>query len=457
MAYRELVTRPVLNWSFVTLAARTPVAMAPLALVLLVRERSGGYTLGAVLAAAYVVGEVVGAVALGARLNSARARPQLALGLAVGAVAFAALGCAGSAHPVLLGALAVVAGGAPAAAPGGLRALLTSLVPERLGTQALSMDAILTYGVWTASPALATGLALGVHPALPLLLGAVLAVCAAAGLWALPRGWDADESDREGASMLRTLAAAWPVYVTGAAALSLLALAELVLPALLEQRGIAVGWAGPVLAGYSVAAAVGAFLYGLRGWPGTLGTQSFVLLLAVIACVAAAAVLPGLALIAGAMLLAGLLQSGVQVTRNLSLRDALPQSALAAGYSMLYAAVGLGYATSATLSGVVQNATSPSTAVLGGVGFALLLTLVAGAGERRSAATRRRATRADQAVAAASGAPASDAAALGAAAADAAASGQAGPGVAGCAVSGPGADEGAGGGGRTGATGVAGE
>ncbi len=425
MAYRELVTRPVLNWSFVALAARTLVAMAPLALVFLVRERPGGYTLGAVLAAAYVVGEVVGAVALGARLNSARARPHLALGLAVGAAAFAAL--------------AVVAGGAPAAAPGGLRALLTSLLPERLGTQALSMEAVLSYAVWTASPALATGLALGVHPALPLLLAAVLAACAAAGLWALPPGWDADESDREGASMLRTLAAAWPVYVTGAAALSLLALAELVLPALLEQRGIAVGWAGPVLAGYSVAAAVGAFLYGLRGWPGALGTQSFVLLLAVIACVAAAAVLPGLALIAGAMLLAGLFQSGVQVARNLSLRDALPQSALAAGYSMLYAAVGLGYATSATLSGVLQNATSPSTAVLGGAGFALLLTLAAWGGERRTAATRRRATRADQ----------SAATVFGAAASGAADAGEAAPGAAGRAVCGPGA----GGGRRAGAVG----
>ncbi|WEV25920.1 MFS transporter [Streptomyces sp. 71268] len=446
MAYRELVTRPVLNWSFVALAARTPVAMAPLALVFLVRERPGGYTLGAVLAAAYVVGEVVGAVALGARLNSARARPHLALGLAVGAAAFAALGCAASAHPVLLGALAVVAGGAPAAAPGGLRALLTSLLPERLGTQALSMDAILTYAVWTASPALATGLALGVHPALPLLLAAALAACAAAGLWALPAGWDADESDREGASMLRTLAAAWPVYVTGAAALSLLALAELVLPALLEQRGIAVGWAGPVLAGYSVAAAVGAFLYGLRRWPGSLGTQSLVLLLAVIACVAGAAVLPGLALIAGAMLLAGLFQSGVQVARNLSLRDALPQSALAAGYSMLYAAVGLGYATSATLSGVIQNATSPSTAVLGGAGFALLLTLAVWVGERRSAATRRRATRADQTVATVFGAAASGATASGAADAGAADAGEAAPGVAGRAVSGPGAEGGAGGG-----------
>lgn len=388
MAYRELATRPVGNWALVAVAARMPVAMAPLALVFLVRERPGGYTLGAVLAAAYVVGEVVGAVTLGARLRPDRARRSLAAGLAVGAAAFAVLGLAPGAHPVVLAGVAAVAGGAPGAAPGGMRALLTSLVPERLSTQVLSAESMLTYAVWTASPALATGLALGVDPVVPLLLGAALAGAAAAGLWALPAGWHADAGDRDGVSMTRTLAGAWPVYATGAAALSLLALAELVLPALLEQRGIAVGWSGPVLAGYSVAAAVGAFAYGLRRWPGSLARQSLVLMLAVMACVAAAAVLPGIGLIAAAMLLAGLLQSGVQMTRTLALRAALPASALAAGYSVMYAAVGLGYALSATLSGVVQKATSPATAILAGVAFALLLTLAAAAGERGAATGR---------------------------------------------------------------------
>ncbi|MFT2015822.1 MFS transporter [Streptomyces sp. 796.1] len=395
MAYRELATRPVRNWALVAVAARMPVAMAPLALVFLVRERPGGYTLGAVLAAAYVVGEVVGAVVLGARLRPDRARRPLAAGLAVGAAAFAVLGLAPGAHPVVLAGVAAVAGAAPGAAPGGMRALLTGLVPERLSTQVLSMESMLTYAVWTASPALATGLALGVDPVLPLLLGAVLAGAAAVGLWSLPAGWHADAGDRNGVSMTRTLAGAWPVYATGAAALSLLALAELVLPALLEQRGIAVGWSGPVLAGYSVAAAVGAFGYGLRGWPGSLARQNLVLMLAVMACVAAAAVLPGIGLIAAAMLLAGLLQSGVQMTRTLALRAALPASALAAGYSVMYAAVGLGYALSATLSGVVQKATSPATAILAGVAFALLLTLAAAAGERRSASRPAKGTDAE--------------------------------------------------------------
>ena len=119
---------------------------------------------------------------------------------------------------------------------------------------ALSAESILTFVVWTASPALTVVLALSVSPSAPLLLAAGLMVAAAAGLWALPAGWEPDGDDHDGVSKGRTLARAWPIFVTGAAAASLFALVELTLPALLEQRAIHVGWAGPLLAGFSIAA-----------------------------------------------------------------------------------------------------------------------------------------------------------------------------------------------------------
>lgn len=357
--------------------------MAPLALVLLVRDRPGGYAVGAGLAAAYVIGEVVGAVVLGPRLRPERARSQLAAGLALGAGAFGWLGLLPHAYPLVLAALAVLAGAAPAAATGGLRTLLTSQLPEALVVAALSAESVLTYAVWAAAPALTGVLALGIAPPLPLLLAAVLMAAATAGLWALPTGWVAAD-DRQGASMARTLIRAWPVYVTGAAAMSLLALAELVLPALLEQRAIGVGWAGPLLAGFSIASAAGAALYGLRGtWPGSLRTQSLVLLLADTGCVTLVATSGRLPWIAGALLVAGVLQSGVQLTRSLSLREALPLSAHAAAYSVMYAATGVGYATSATVVGAVQKAASPSVAVLAGVGLTLLLIATSALGELR--------------------------------------------------------------------------
>ncbi|MFF8375215.1 MFS transporter [Streptomyces sp. NPDC015661] len=383
MSYRELATRPVLAWSAVMVTGRLPVAMAPLALVFLVRERPGGYTLGAVLAAAYVLGEILAAPVLGMRLNAERARPQLVAGLAVGAAGFTGLGLAPGAHPVVLAALALLAGTGPAAVPGALRALLTSLVPERAVTQAMSMESMLTFALWAAAPALTTGLALGVAPAVPLLLQGALMAVSVAGMWLLPAGWSAGAREK-GASMRRALLRAWPVYVLGAAGLTLLALAELILPALLEQRGIGIGWAGPLLAGFSIGSAVGAFVYGLRGsWPGPLALQSLVLVLAVAAGVALVAVLPWTAAIAVALVAAGLLQAPASLTRNLALRQVLPPGALAAGYSVMYAAVGAGYAASGTLAGGLLKVVSPSTAILWGVVLTVLLTAIGAAGERR--------------------------------------------------------------------------
>ncbi|MBK3581913.1 MFS transporter, partial [Streptomyces sp. MBT65] len=44
MTYRDVVSRQVLIWACTAIGARMPVAMAPLALVFLVRERPGGYS-----------------------------------------------------------------------------------------------------------------------------------------------------------------------------------------------------------------------------------------------------------------------------------------------------------------------------------------------------------------------------------------------------------------------------
>ncbi|MGW7385943.1 MFS transporter [Streptomyces sp. NPDC054794] len=387
MSYRDVASQQVLTWACVAIGARMPVAMAPLALVFLVRERPGGYSLGAALAAAYVIGEILGAPVLGMRLKPDRARPHLAAGLAAGAAGFAGLGLLPAAHPAILAAFAFLAGAGPSAAPGGLRTLLTSLVPGRAATQALSFESMLTFGVWALSPAAVTGLALGVAPWLPPLLEAALMASSVAGLWLLPAGWASDaREDEEGSSRLRVLTRAWPVYVTGAASLSLLALAELVLPALLEQRGIGVGWSGPLLTVMSVTSAVGAFLYGLRTWPGRLRTRSLVLMCGMSATLILLALIPAAPGVAAALAVAGLLQSGAMLTRNLSLREALPPGALAAGYSVMYAAVGAGYAATGSLAGALLDVVAPSTAILAGVALTLVLTAIGWWGERRAEA-----------------------------------------------------------------------
>ncbi|MGW0943931.1 MFS transporter [Streptomyces sp. NPDC002623] len=366
-----------------------PVAMAPLAVVFLVRERPGGYSLGALLAAVYVLGEIVGAPVLGLRLRHERARLHLAVGLGVGAVGFAGLGGFPGAHPVVLAGFALVAGAAPAASTGGLRTLLTALVPERAATQALSVESMLTAGVWAVSPAAVAGLALGVAPRVPLLLAAALMASSLVGLCFLPAAWGADDTGGGGGgggARMRVLAGAWPVYVTGAASLTLLGLAELVLPALLEQRGVGVGWSGPLLTGMAVGGGLGAFAYGLRSWPGRLRTRSAALMAGTSVCVTLAALIPDAVGIAAALAVGGTLQTGAMLTRNLALREALPPNALAAGYSVMYAAAGAGYAATGSLAGALLRVVAPSTAILAGVGLTLALTTLGWWGEARHAA-----------------------------------------------------------------------
>ncbi|MFE5189507.1 MFS transporter [Streptomyces sp. NPDC056628] len=384
MTYRDVASRQVLVWAGTAVAARMPVAMTPLALVFLVRERPGGYSLGAALAAAYVLGEIVAAPVLGTRLDPARGRRQLTAGLAGGALGFTGLGVFAGSHAVVLGVFAFLAGAAPSAAAGGQRALLTFLVPERAVAQALSAESMLMSGVWAVSPVAVAGLALAWAPRVPLLLAAVLMALSVAGHRLLPAGWAKEgQGGRANRVRPRVLLGAWPVYVTGAASITLLGLVELTLPALLEQRGIGVGWSGPLLAGMAVGSGAGAFVYGLRAWPGRLRSRSVALMCGMSVFVALLALIPEGPGMAVALVLAGILQSGALITRNLSLRDALPPGALAAGYSVLYAAAGAGYAATGSLAGALLRVVAPSTAVLAGVGLTLLLTALGWWGEAR--------------------------------------------------------------------------
>ncbi|MCZ9337974.1 MFS transporter, partial [Streptomyces sp. TRM76130] len=113
----------------------------------------------------------------------------------------------------------------------------------------------------------------------------MLAATSSLLLLRLPEPRVSEPARRIAAPMTRTLLSGWPVYLTSAAAMAMLATTELVLPALLEDRHIAVGWSGPLLAGFALASAAGALCYGLRTWPGSARVHSLVLLAVTAACV----------------------------------------------------------------------------------------------------------------------------------------------------------------------------
>jgi hypothetical protein len=390
--YTELLQRDVILWAAMSLISKLPVAMAPVAMVFLAREAPDGYSRGAVLAAVYVAGEVVGALLLG-RGQRGTSRAGVAAGFIVGAVAFGLLALLGSGTlPAAIG-LAFLAGAAPAAAPGALRAHLTILVREELVPKALSIETTLTQITWAAAPAMVVFLALDLNTAAPIWVAAALAAGGGILISATRSFGNSRQPERsqvvESNEALRSrgLLSGWPIYLMSASAMIMLASVELVIPALLEFRGIAVGWAGPLLTAFAAASALGALGYGSLKWRGRASTQSHVFMAVTAAALTVVALVGDVIVLAAFLAVGGIFQSGVLITRNLALRERLPADLHAGGYSMMYAVQGVGYGIAASLSAVILQIGTPQDAAVVGIVAAAVLTLVSAVGE---AAGRKR-------------------------------------------------------------------
>jgi len=384
LKYAALANSRFATWAFVSAAARLPGAMAPLAMVFLGHSSVGGYGIGSVLAAAYIVGEVIGAATIGARLHPRRIRAVLGIGLVVGGVAFGFMALLPSSPLPVLMLAAAIAGAAPAASPGALRTLLTGMVAEEEVAQALSAESILQEALWMAAPALVV--LLSVHVSGSAALGFCAACLVLAGLSAaVLKSIRPTEEALAGAERpsTRLLLSAWPIYLTSAAAMALMAVGELVLPALLQFRHHNVDIAALLLTAFAAASALSAFVYGLRTWPGSPRSQSSLFLVGTAAAIAVVASVPNLPGIVIGFLLAGCLQSVVLITRSMSMRERLPNSAHAGGYSVMYAVQGVGYSLSAILAGLILDHANPSSAMLAGVAIALVLIALSTVAERR--------------------------------------------------------------------------
>lgn len=387
--YRSIATREVLIWGLAALVNKLPIAMAPLAFVFLARELPGGYALGATLAAVWVIAEVVGAPLLGMWFSARHARAHLGFGLGLGAVSYAVLAYGQSLPTWVLFAVTFLSGFGPAASPGGMRALLTNLVPERDAPKVLSAEVVLNGLVWAAAPALVAVLALQAGPGVPMALGAALNVAAIVLVCCLPKltVTEDEESRPRAGSRVRTLMSAWPIYLTAAASMAMVSTMELVLPALLESKGMPVAAVAPLLVVFWVSSVVGGFLYGRRTWPGTVRAQGFVVLLITITALSLVAVVPGVVAIGMTLAVGGVFQSCVLVTRNLSLRERLPTASHTAGYAIMYATTGVGYSIVAVTAALVMAYASPTIAILGGGAISVIIALASGFAERGGVTT----------------------------------------------------------------------
>jgi predicted MFS family arabinose efflux permease len=259
--------------------ARLAGEMFPVAVVLLVLDRTGSAALaGAAVAASTLPGVVTGPV-LGAWLDrTARRRAALASNQVVlGASLLAVLAAAGRAPGWAVLLLAALAGLTGPLATGGYTSMIPWLVPEPLLPRANAMEASSFNTAAIAGPALAGAIAAGPGPAAAVALEAVLAGLALLAIARLPRvprvASRADASMaatiRQGLRHLARTPVLRGVTVATTVALAGLGLLTLALPFLAQQLGAGRAGAGYLWAALEAGGMTGA-LAGARllaGWP----------------------------------------------------------------------------------------------------------------------------------------------------------------------------------------------
>ncbi|USQ85640.1 MFS transporter [Streptomyces phaeoluteigriseus] len=362
---------------------RTPVAMAPLALVFL-GHSTGSFSAGGVMAAAHALGEAVGAPFMGRGFDRKPFLGQLRFALLAEALAFAALAVLAGHSPMpLLVALAFAAGAVAAGVPGGMRAQLSSTTPEHLRPTALGLESALNQAVWACGPVLASLVSTQVSPRVAL---ALMAVASAAPLLMAGRirhrSPASREQDRAPAGTLSVIRMAWPTVLLAAAIMFLVGAMDVALPARLETTGQQLALTGVITGVFAVASIAAGLVYGRRVWPGTPGLQTLVLLPAMTVALTLCAVTGRLWGFFAAFLLGGLFYSPLMIIRNLALQHRLPENVWATGFSLLYAAGGLGYGAAALLTAGLIEATTPAVAIVVCTAVTTLIGLIAGLGER---------------------------------------------------------------------------
>jgi len=258
--------------------ARLASEMFPVAVVLLVLDRTGRAALAGAAVAATTLPSVVTGPVLGAWLDrTARRRAALASNQVVlGASLLAILAAAGRAPGWALLLLAALAGLTAPLATGGFTSMIPSLVPQRLLPKANALEASSFNSAAIAGPALAGAVAAGPGPSAAVALEAGLCGLALLAILRLPRvarvaapAASLAATIRQGLGHLAATPVLRGVTVATAVALGGLGLLTLALPFLAEGLGAGRPGAGylwaALEAGGMAGALVGARL--LADWP----------------------------------------------------------------------------------------------------------------------------------------------------------------------------------------------
>lgn len=377
--YGRLLRAPNVTATMLSgLAARLPIGIMGLALVLFVRDTTGSYASAGAVAAAYATGSA-GAGPFAGRLVDrfgmrAVLLPMAALN-AAGTIAVLLLGTAGAAVWLLV-AVAGLAGAALPPISSVVRTLLGVLVGDdpELESTAFALDAVIVELVFVGGPALVALLNVVLSPSAPLwcsaafvVLGTVTFVRRAAVLEATPERLAAPLGGIFGALAapgLRTL-------VLGMLGVGFaLGATEVVLPAFSEHEGSrALG--GVLLAVWTAGSVVGGLAYGARSFSSPLGDR-FVLLATLLPLTLLPLLLaPSILVMAFLVVPSGMVVAPTLASANQLVGLVTPPAGRTEAYTWPLTALVLGVAAGNLAAGAVVEAADWRTAFVAAIAVGL--------------------------------------------------------------------------------------
>ena len=381
--YRDLLRTPRIIHSFLpSIVGRLSLATSGLALVLLLEEATGSFTIAGAVTAALGIANVF-ATPWRSRLidRHGQLRVLSALG-AVHAVSLVALGLiADVAVPSLL-ALAILAGASSPPFGATMRVVWSAAVPSGPGrTRAYSLDAVAEEVTFAAGPLMAAILAATAGPFAALLLSAACMILGTTVFVLSSLSREQHGSRRSSAASER---AANPLRAPGFPPVVLvmvvpgliLGAIELAAPALSVEASAPV-LAGVLLALFAGASAVGGLVYGrlLTGRP--LIQQLIALIIVLLVVTGATGAIGGTFAAVIGFTLGGLCLAPILVVGYLS-ADALTHAQVRTeANSWINTAVNLGAALGALIFGSFSDASSPAWALTATAVMAAVLLVVA--------------------------------------------------------------------------------
>ena len=286
--YRAVLSAPGCARVFGTaLLGRLPQGMSTLAILLLVRSRTGSYAAAGVAVGAYALASAACAPVQGRLVDRFGRMRVLAPAAFLQGLALVALVLAGPAPAPLLIALAAVAGGLlPSLAPT-VRALLRELLPDpALRESAYALESVIQELIWITGPLVVALVITFTAPAGAVLLSALVCLAGTLLFVSTPvvRAGGSRRSRTERVAVLEIPALRvllGPIALMGTS----LGAIEVGLPSLALHAGSRPS-AGLLLALWSAGSMTGGLWYGSRSWQASLGARYRMLLVAAVVCTA---------------------------------------------------------------------------------------------------------------------------------------------------------------------------